>query len=215
MSEGLNAECKGEIMESNDRESSDNDTKDKCEGEIYNEEENSNRKKNEECVEISDSEESRKLEPDYLCSEESDSVTSSAQSVTSIASSSLSKEREELLIELIEVIGEDKISEGSFLDNEQDWSETVKQFKDRRIAQGHAFKSDLESAEELARVNEDSMHEAFHAALDGDKTYNDEALDTSWVPSNCEITENENIKSKDQPGSDDLGMGTLLTEFYK
>ena len=215
VSEGLNAECKGEIMESNDRESSDNDTKDKCEGEIYNEEENANRKKNEDCVEISDSEESRKLDPDYLCSEESDSVTSSTQSVTSIASSSLSKEREELLIELIEVIGEDKISEGSFLDNEQDWSETVKQFKDRRIAQGHAFKSDLESAEELARVNEDSMHEAFHAALDGDESDNDEALDTSWVPSDCEITENENINSKDQPGSDDLGTGTLLTEFYK
>lgn len=49
----------------------------------------------------------------------------------------------------------------------------VKQFKSRRIAQGYTFKSELESAEELARVNEDSMYEAFHEALDGDESDND------------------------------------------
>lgn len=181
--EGLNAECKGDIMESNHKESFDNDTEDKWEEEIYSEEENANtRNKNEdfECVEISDSEESRKLDPDYLCSEESDPDTST-QSITSISSSSLSQECQGLLTELIEVIGEDKINEGSFLDNDEDWRETVKQFKSRRIAQGHTFKSELESAEELARVNEDSMYEAFHEALDGDESDNDEALDTNWV----------------------------------
>ena len=90
--EGLNAECKGDIMESNHKESFDNDTEDKWEEEIYSEEENANtRNKNEdfECVKISDSEESRKLDPDYLCSEESDPDTST-QSITSISSSSLS-----------------------------------------------------------------------------------------------------------------------------
>ena len=112
VTEGLNAECKGDIMESNHKESFDNDTEDKWEEEIYSEEENANtRNKNEdfECVEISDSEESRKLDPDYLCSEESDPDTST-QSITSISSSSLSQECEGLLTELIEVIGEDKIN---------------------------------------------------------------------------------------------------------
>ena len=204
-------------MESNDREISDNDTEDKCEEEIYDEEESANNsKKNQvfECVEISDSDESRKLDPDYLCSEESDSDTST-QSDTSIASSSLSKECEGLLTELIEVIGEEKISEGSFLDHEQAWRSTVKEFKERRLAQGHAFKTTLESAEELAQVNEDSMHEAFHAVLDGDESDDDEALDTNWVPSDCEVNENEKIKTRDQGGSGDLGMGNLLTEFYE
>ena len=120
-------------MESNDRESSSNDTENTCENEIYKDEESANsRKKNKhfECVDISDSEESLKLDPDYLCSKESGSDTS-PQSDTSNASSSLSKECKGLLIELFEVIGEDKISEGSFLDREQDWHETVKEFKDR------------------------------------------------------------------------------------
>ena len=123
-SERFNEEWKGNIMESNDGESSSNaDIENTCEDEIYKDEESTNsRKKNEHfaCVEMSDSEESLKLDPDYLCSKESDSDTS-PQSDTSNASSSLSKECEGLLIELIEVIGEDKISEGSFLDREQDW----------------------------------------------------------------------------------------------
>ena len=216
VSEGFNKECNRDIMESNNREISDNDTEDKCEEEIYDEEESANNSKNEsfECVEISDSDESQKLDPDYLCSEESD-LDTCTQSDTSIASSSLSKACEGLLTELIEVIGEEKISEGSFLDHEQDWRRTVKEFKERRLAQGHAFKTTLESAEELTQVNKDSLHEAFDAVLDGDESDDDEALDTNWVPSDCEVNENEKIKTKDQAGSRDLGMGTLLTEFYK
>ena len=215
VSEGLNKECKSDIIESNGRETLDNDTEDKCEEEVYDEEEGTNNgKKNEgfECVEISDIDESRKLDPDYLCSEESDSDTCT-QSDTSISSSSLSKECEGLLTELIEVIGEEKVSEGSFLDLEQDWRNTVKEFKDSRLAQGHAFKSTLKSAEELAQVNEDSMHKAFHAVLDGDESDDDEALDTNWVPSDCEVNENEKIKTKGQAESDDVGTETLLTEF--
>ena len=206
VSESLNEECKGGIVESNDRESSDNDT----------EESAKNRTMNEafERVEISDSEDSQILDPDYLCDEEPVSDTST-QPDTSTASSSLTKECEELLTEIIEVIGEDKISKGSFLDLEEDWGEIVKEFKDTRLAQGHAFKSTLESVEELARVNEDSLHEAFHEVLDGDESDNDEALDTNWVPSDCEINENEKIKTKAQAGSRDLVTGTLLTEFYE
>lgn len=52
-------------------------------------------------------------------------------------------------------------------------------------------------------------------ALDGDESDNDKALDTNWVPSDCEINENKNIKTKDQAGSNVLGTGTLLTEFYE
>ena len=59
------------------------------------------------------------------------------------------------------------------------------------------------------------MYEAFHEALDGDESDNDEALDTNWVPSDCEISENDNIKTKGQPGGVDLSTGTLLTEFYE
>ena len=215
VSEGLNKECQRDIMEGIDRETADNDTEDNCEEEIYDVEESTNNgEKNGglECVEIYDSDESRNLDPDYLCSEDFDSDTCT-QSDTSIASSSLPKECEGLLTELIEVIGEEKINEGSFLDHEQDWRNTVKGFKDRRLAQGHAFKSTLESAEELAQLNEDSMHEAFHAVIDGDKSDDDEALDTNWVPSDCEV--NENDKTKDQAGSKDLDTGTLLTEFYE
>ena len=166
-----------------------------------------------ESVEISDSEESQRLDPDYVYSEESDSDTF-PPSDTSNASSSLSKECKGLLFELIEVIGKGKISEGSFLDRGQDWRETVKDFKDRSIAEGHTFKSTLESAQELARVNEDSIDKAFHAALDGDDSDNDEVLDTNWVPSDDEINENKKIESKGQAGSDDLGAGAMLTEFY-
>ena len=89
VSGGLNKECKRDIMESNGRETTANGTEDKCEEEIYDTEESTNNgKKNEgfQCVEISDSDESRKLDPDYLCSEESDSDTCT-QSDTSIPSS--------------------------------------------------------------------------------------------------------------------------------
>ena len=64
------------------------------------------------------------------------------------------------------------------------------------------------------RVNKYSIHKAFHAALDGDESDNDEVLDTNWVPSDDEINENEKIETKDQAGSDDLGAGAMLTEFY-
>lgn len=116
------------------------------------------------------------------------------------------------------VIGEEIISKGSFLGYEEDWHETVKEFKDGRLSHGYSFKSALKSAEKLTRVcevNKDSIHEAFHAALDGDESDKDKALDTNWVPSDCKINENKNIKTKDQAGSNALGTGTLLTEFYE
>ena len=61
-------------MESNDRETTDNDAEEECEEEIYDEEESTNngrKNKGFECVEKSDSDESQKLDPDYLCSEDS------------------------------------------------------------------------------------------------------------------------------------------------
>lgn len=38
-----------------------------------------------------------------------------------------------IINEMIEVIGEDKISKGLFFDREEDWREIVKEFKDRRL----------------------------------------------------------------------------------
>ena len=222
VSKSLKEKCKGGLIESNNRESSDTNTESRCEEEIYSDNaENSaeNRKKNKdvESVEISDSDESQILDPDYLCNEEPNSDTST-ESETSINSSSLYNECEGLLTELIEIIGEDKISEGLFLNEEEDWCETVKAFKNKRVAQGHSFKSILESTEELARayeVDEDSMQKAFHTVLDGDESDNDEALDTNWVPSDCEINENKNNKIDVRAGRDDVNTGTLLTEFYE
>ena len=57
----------------------------------------------------------------------------------------------------------------------------------------------LESAEELTRVcevNEDRIHKAFHAALDADESDNDEALDTDWVPSDCESMKTRKSRPK-------------------
>lgn len=62
------------------------------------------------------------------------------------------------------------------------------------------------------QVNEDSMHDAFHAVLDGNDSDNDEALDTTWLPSDCKVNENEKIKTKGKAGSGDLGTGALLTD---
>ena len=95
VSESLNEECKGGIVESNDREISDNDTEGQCEEEIYKdnvEESAKNLTQNEdfERVEVSESEESQILDPDYLCDEEPVSDTST-QPDTSIVSSSLTK----------------------------------------------------------------------------------------------------------------------------
>ena len=59
------------------------------------------------------------------------------------------------------------------------------------------------------------MNKAFHAALDGDDSDNDEVLDTNWVPSDDEINDNKKIETEGQAGSDDLGAGTMLTEFYE
>lgn len=56
------------------------------------------------------------------------------------------------------------------------------------------------------------MHDAFHAVLDGNDSDNDEALDTTWLPSDCKVNENEKIKTKGKAGSGDLGTGALLTD---
>lgn len=72
----------------------------------------------------------------------------------------------------------------------------------------------LDSAEELAQVNKDSIQKAFHIALDWDDSDNDEVLDKNWVPKYDEINENKKIESKGKAGSDDLVTGAMLTEFY-
>lgn len=44
------------------------------------------------------------------------------------------------MTELLEVIGESNFRKGSFLDLEENWRETGKEFKDRILSHGNAFK---------------------------------------------------------------------------
>ena len=143
----MREDWKEDGIESNNGESSDKDEGEKCQGEI---DEDSKEERRDHLVKnkdfdkqqvlISDNDKSQELDPDYVCEKESDSEAST-QLDRSVDSSSLSKECKELLTELVEVIGEDKISKGSFLDYEEDWRETVKEYKDGRLSQGHCFKS--------------------------------------------------------------------------
>lgn len=128
-------------------------------------------------------------------------VTDDSQSAIEESSASLYHERDELLTELIEVVGEKNIEEGSFLDREKSWKNYVKKFKDKRVEHGHRFKTSQEIADELSRVHEeedDSYDRAFQVMLEGDESDNDKAIDTEWVPSDCEPDEQENAEKRNQ-----------------
>ena len=122
-------------------------------------------------------------------------VTDDSQSAIEESSASLCHEHDELLTELIEVVGEKNIEEGSFLDKEKSWKNYVKKFKDKRVEHGHRFKTSQEIADELSRVSEeedDSYDKAFQVMFEGDESDNDEAIDTEWVPRDCKLDEQEN-----------------------
>lgn len=142
---------------------------------------------------------------DYIYDGDAHSVESDAtddsQSAIEESSASLYHERDELLTELIEVVGEKNIEEGSFLDREKSWKNYVKKFKDKRVEHGHRFKTSQEIADELSRVHEeedDSYDRAFQVMLEGDESDNDKAIDTEWVPSDCEPDEQENAEKRNQ-----------------
>ena len=144
-------------------------------------------------------------------------VTDDSQSAIEESSGSLCHECDELLTELIEVAGEKNIEEGSFLDNEKSWKNYVKKFKDKRVEHGHRFKTSQEIADELSRVNEeedDSYDKAFQVMFEGDESDNDEAIDTEWVPSDCELDEQENANNRTNEGDMDTLTEEFLADFY-
>ena len=141
-------------------------------------------------VVVYDSEDEGKADPGYVYEAESYS-SASTRSEKSSDSSSLNEECEELLSELVEIIGERKIEKGSFLDFEDDWRQEVKKFKDKKLFKGHVFKTPVEAAEQLERFREDkddnqSIDEELRGVFEGDQSDNDHALDTDWVPSHVE-----------------------------
>lgn len=144
-------------------------------------------------------------------------VTDDSQSAIEESSASLYHERDELLTELIEVVGEKNIEEGSFLDREKSWKNYVKKFKDKRVEHGHRFKTSQDIADELSRVHEeedDSYDRAFQVMLEGGESDNDEAIDTEWVPSDCEPDEQENAEKRTNEGDMDTPTEEFLADFY-
>ena len=144
-------------------------------------------------------------------------VTDDSQSAIEESSVSLCHERDELLTELIEVVGEKNIEDGSFLDKEKSWKNYVKTFKDKRAEDGHRFKTSQEIADELSRVYEeedDSYDKAFQVMFEGDESDNDKAIDIEWVPSDCKLDEQENVKNRTNEGDMDTLTEEFLADFY-
>ena len=119
------------------------------------------------------------------------------------------------MIELVEVVGEGNIDKGSFLDLERDWRDAVKAFKDGCLSEGHIFETRQESTETLMCLYEASgdIEDVFRDVLDGDQSDDDDALDTEWVPSDCDMKEREDAKTGSQAGNNDEVTGELLGDF--
>ena len=169
-------------------------------------------------VEVYDSEDDCKADPDYVYEVESYSSASN-QSEKSSDSSSLTEECEKLLSELVEVIGERKIEKGSFLDLEDDWRREVKKFKDKKLLQGHVFKTPVEAAEQLERFCEDkddnqNIDEELRGVFEGDQSDNDDALDTDWVPSDVEADLPNSPERKPEIKEERSEQDKFLTQFY-
>ena len=141
------------------------------------------RNKVKETIVLSESDEIDDME--YNPKEESDTDESSESSSTE--TSFLSQERDHLLTELVEVLGEGNCKEGSFLDCKKPWREEINKFINMKTSQGYTFKTPAESFSDLTRKyeekEEDSQEEVFQEIFQGDASDNDEALDPEWVPS--------------------------------
>lgn len=121
------------------------------------------------------------------------------------------------MTEFVEIIGESNADEGSLLDKELDWLQEVKEFKENKLSHGHVFKTPVESAQELVRSAEEYdkyVQEELRCMIGGDQSDNDDALDTDWNPSDCDIEEGADVKTENNDVHDEF-TGQLLTEFYE
>ena len=166
-------------------------------------------------VEISDSEESKRDDPDYIYEGHCGSNASGQLDISS-ESAFLFEECKGLLTELVKVIGEGIIDEGSFLDLEPDWHKQVKDFKDSRLSQGYVFKSPHESNEELMCAYEASsdIEEMLRDIFDGDQSDDDDVLDTEWVMSDCDMDGKEDVETGLRVDDNDQVTGELLGDFF-
>ncbi|XP_068704361.1 protein DEK-like [Montipora foliosa] len=164
---------------------------------------------------ISDSDES---DPDYNPKEESNSDVSS-ESHSSESSTCMSEERDHLLTELVEIIGEDNCKGQSFLVSEEPWKKIVNNFIEEKVKQGSTFKTPTESENDLRRDfdnrdEESSEGEIFQEIFQGDASDNDDALDQEWVPSDSETNVQTPYENNPENKKEEFQENELLSEFY-
>ena len=155
---------------------------------------------------------------DYIPNEDSSKDDSSEESTPS-QDTNLSEEKQELFIGLVETIGRKNIESGSFLDveGESAWKNAVQSFVRQREYEGHTFKTEQETLEDLAKLQSEDSHdideELLQDLLNDDRSEDDDALDEEWEPSDCEQEATETDKEHPD-GEFDVATNAIITEFY-
>ena len=151
---------------------------------------------------------------DYIPGSDSES-SESYQSQDSIHS----LDYENLMIEMVEVIGKEEIVAGkSFLDNKLEsprWKKKVQEFIIAQETKGYRFKNEEDSSEDLRRRFqhcEESEGDEVESILMSDESDNDDALDEEWEASDGEPDLEKGNES--QQGCFDTITHNLITEFY-
>ena len=169
-----------------------------------------------EIVTLSDSDEATEYDP-Y---DDSDTDESSEVQWTE-TSSSLSQECDQLMTELVEVIGKDNCQNDSFLDNEEPWKKVVNRFINVKTSEGFTFKTPAESAnvcrQDLEEMEQCSQEDLFKELFQEYASDNDDALE-EWVASDCE-TDGVQTSCEREPelNRENVSMDhddDLLAEFY-
>jgi hypothetical protein len=78
---------------------------------------------------------------EYFGDEDPCTDTESSESISTNTSSGILQEKEDILTELVEVVGKDNCEKGSFIDIEEKWSKEVKSFIREKNAKGYIFQN--------------------------------------------------------------------------
>ena len=152
-------------------------------------------------VELSDESSTDGGDSDYVPVEDGSSESTMS---TIITSTSMAEEKDELLTELVEVIGEKYCYGGSLLDADDPWKTEVKKFMRERKEKGETFRRPSEAEQDLVKIRE-SLDNTEEGYLYDDSVDDDDALDNDWVPSENELLSSASSSS---PSSKEL-----LAEF--
>lgn len=155
-------------------------------------------------VELSDESSTDGSDADFVPIEDASCSSESTMS-TIVTSTSMAEEKDELLTELVEVIGEKYCYGGSLLDADDPWKNEVKKFMRKSKEEGKTFRRPSEVEQDLVKIRE-SLDNAEEGYLYDDSD-EDDALDNEWVPS-----ENELLTEKSK-NENDASSKELLTEF--